>query len=118
MQATVPGGTPALAFEVKQQAGGRVPAARAETVFGRVPLVCGVLHIYLIHAVALIVGTLAGFDPRQLLPRWQNTIQRDGGYGLPIVYLVWVGVVPALYPASRWLAGLKARRREAWLSYL
>jgi hypothetical protein len=43
----------------------------------------------------------------------------DGwGYGLPVVYLVWVGVVLALYPACRWFAGVKARRREAWLSYL
>jgi hypothetical protein len=27
-------------------------------------------------------------------------------------------VVLALYPACRWFAGVKARRREAWLSYL
>ena len=40
------------------------------------------------------------------------------GYGLPVVYAVWVAVVLALYPACRWFADLKARRREAWLSYL
>jgi hypothetical protein len=29
-----------------------------------------------------------------------------------------VAVVLALYPVCRWFAALKARRREAWLSYL
>jgi len=43
----------------------------------------------------------------------------DGcGYGLPVVYLVWLGVVLILYPACRWFAGAKRRRRAAWLSYL
>jgi uncharacterized membrane protein len=93
------------------------PGARALIVFGRVPLFFYVLHLYLIHALALMVGTLAGFDPRSFLHLWLKN--PDGwGYGLPVVYLVWVGVVLALYPACRWFAGVKARRREAWLSYL
>jgi uncharacterized membrane protein len=94
---------------------GRV--ARAVTVFGRVPLFFYVLHLYLIHALALMVGVLAGFDPRQFLHLWMQ-LPEGWGYGLPVVYLVWVGVVLALYPACRWFAGVKARRREVWLSYL
>jgi uncharacterized membrane protein len=93
------------------------PGARALIVFGRVPLFFYVIHLYLIHALALTVGTLAGFDPRSFLFIWLKN--PDGwGYGLPVVYLVWAGVVLALYPACRWFAGVKARRREAWLSYL
>jgi hypothetical protein len=34
------------------------------------------------------------------------------------VYLVWIGVVVALYPACRWYAALKARRKDWWLSYI
>ena len=84
---------------------------------GRVPLFYYVLHLYLIHATALAVGTLAGFPPSAFLTVWLNL--PDGwGYPLPVVYLVWAGVVLALYPACRWFAGVKARRREAWLSYL
>jgi uncharacterized membrane protein len=93
------------------------PVARALIVFGRVPLFFYVLHIYLIHAAALVVGTLAGFDPRSFLQVWRF-YPEGWGYGLPVVYLVWAGVVLALYPACRWFAGVKARRREAWLSYL
>jgi hypothetical protein len=40
------------------------------------------------------------------------------GYSLATVYAVWVAVVLILYPACRWFAGVKGRRREAWLSYL
>jgi uncharacterized membrane protein len=95
----------------------RGPVARAVTVFGRVPLFFYVLHLALIHALALLVGTLAGFDPRSFLRVWMF-LPDEWGYGLPVVYLVWVGVVLALYPACRWFAGVKARRRDAWLSYL
>jgi hypothetical protein len=91
--------------------------ARALIVFGRVPLFFYVCHLYLIHALALVVGVLAGYDPRGFLTIWLR--MPDGwGYGLPVVYVVWAAVILALYPACRWFAGVKARRREAWLSYL
>lgn len=95
----------------------RGPLARAVTVYGRVPLFFYVVHLFLIHALALAVGTLAGFDPRSFLRVWLF-LPDEWGYGLPVVYLVWAGVVLALYPACRWFAGVKARRRDAWLSYL
>jgi len=40
------------------------------------------------------------------------------GYSLPVVYLVWAGIVIGFYPLCRWFAGVKARRSEWWLSYL
>jgi uncharacterized membrane protein len=95
----------------------RGPLARAVTVYGRVPLFFYVLHLFLIHALALLVGVLAGFEPRSFLRVWMF-LPESWGYGLPVVYLIWAGVVLALYPACRWFAGVKARRREAWLSYL
>jgi hypothetical protein len=33
------------------------------------------------------------------------------------VYLVWAGVVIALYPICSWFAEVKQRRSDAWLSY-
>jgi len=32
--------------------------------------------------------------------------------------MVWALVVAALYPLCRWVAGVKARRRNWWLSYV
>jgi hypothetical protein len=40
------------------------------------------------------------------------------GVGLPEVYVVWVLVVALLYPFCRWVAGVKARRRDWWLSFV
>jgi hypothetical protein len=40
------------------------------------------------------------------------------GFGLPVVYLVWLLVVAGLYPVCRRYATLKARSRAWWLSYL
>jgi hypothetical protein len=42
------------------------------------------------------------------------------GYGLGLtgVYVVWMLLIAILYPYCRWVAGVKARRRDWWLSYL
>lgn len=93
------------------------PVARFFTTIGRVPLFFYVLHLYLIHAAALAVGTLAGFAPGEFTGRWLK-LPEGWGYPLPVVYLVWAGVVLALYPACRWFAGVKARQRDPWLSYV
>ena len=42
----------------------------------------------------------------------------DIGFNLLVVYAVWLAILVALYPASRWFAEVKRRRREWWLSYL
>ena len=36
---------------------------------------------------------------------------------LPVVYVIWIGVVVAMYPLCRWFAAVKQRRAEGWLSY-
>jgi hypothetical protein len=43
---------------------------------------------------------------------------QDLGFQLPTVYAAWVLVLALLYPLYRWLAGIKSRRRDWWLSYL
>jgi len=91
--------------------------ARFIMVYGKVPLFYYVLHLFLIHALALTVALVSGFDLKPMLnafflfpPEW--------GFGLPIVYLVWIGVVLALYFPCRWFAGVKQRSRAWWISYL
>ena len=92
------------------------------TTFGRVPFWFYVLHIPVIHLCAVGLALLRyGF----LIP-WMtaNHPMMAGpppagyGYGLPMVYLVTLFVVTLLYPACRWMAGIKSRRRDPWLSYL
>jgi uncharacterized membrane protein len=84
---------------------------------GRVPFAFYVAHIYLIHLLAVAVGVAQGFEPRQMAVL---VAFLPAGYGvsLPLVYVVWVGVLVTLYPLCRWVADIKARRRDWWLSYL
>jgi hypothetical protein len=82
-----------------------------------VPFAFYVAHLYLIHAIAVAVGVAQGFQPRQLAV---PIAFLPAGYGLPLplVYVVWVLVLVTLYPLCRWVAGIKARRRDWWLSYV
>lgn len=99
------------------------PRARPFVVFGRVPLFYYLLHFPLIHLVALALSYARyGQGPWLFTgPPWGPGLMRafpEGyGYGLGVVYAVWVAVVLLLYPLCRWFAGVKRRRRDAWLSY-
>jgi hypothetical protein len=96
--------------------------ADAVTVFGRVPFFFYVLHIPLIHALALAVSWLRIGDVSPWLfadHPMGNPPPPDGyAWGLPLLYLVFLVAVALLYPLCRWWAGLKARRKDWWLSYL
>ena len=89
-------------------------------VFGRVPLFYYLLHLPIIHGLAV----LASYQQYGQATWWFANPDDPGGrpsdygYSLPVVYLVWLGVLLALYPICRWFADVKRRRRDAWLSYL
>lgn len=95
------------------------PVGRHLIVFGRVPLFYYLLHIPLIHGLTVLLAWLrygdAGFSFEHLLAARPP---ENFGYDLPVVYLIWAGVVMILYFPCRWFAGVKARHRTAWLSYL
>jgi uncharacterized membrane protein len=89
-------------------------------VFGRVPLFYYLLHLPLIHGLAVVVA-YARFGHAEWLfgnPFNPTVAPPTNGFDLPIIYLIWIAVVLALYPLCRWFAQLKQRRRDAWLSYL
>jgi uncharacterized membrane protein len=93
-------------------------------VFGRVPFFYYVIHLAVIHAVAIALNFLRyGWTNFLLLPAPSmgspaKLFPPDYGFSLWVVYGVWIGVVVMLYPVCRWYAGLKSRRREWWLSYV
>jgi uncharacterized membrane protein len=94
---------------------GRARLARPLVVFGRVPLFYYLLHVPLIHLMVAAVGRAEG---GAAMLRHPGHFPRGFGYGLPAVYLAWISAVLLLYPLCRWFAGVKARRRSRWLSYL
>jgi len=86
-------------------------------VFGRVPFAFYVTHVVLIHSLSVLLGVAQGFDVRQMLTLF---LFYPPGYGVPLpaVYLAWLLVIALLYPFCRWMAAVKTRRRDWWLSYL
>lgn len=101
----------------------RGPVASVLNTFGAVPFFFYVLHIYLIHLLAMAANAAFGRDVSGFLNYLVNgflTPERLAhlGFPLPGVYLAWIAVLVILYPACRYWQALKARRRDWWLSYL
>ena len=89
----------------------------ALVMFGRVPFAFYVAHFFIIHLLSVFLGVIQGFTVRQMMTAYRF-YPKGYGVGLPLVYAVWVLVVFLLYPFCRWVAGVKARRRDWWLSYV
>ncbi len=73
--------------------------------FGRVSLFFYVVHIYLIHFLALVALAISGWSWTEYIVTGEAFLsQRLTGFGFPlyVVYLVWVLVLLVLYPLSRW----------------
>jgi uncharacterized membrane protein len=97
-------------------------AARALALFGRVPFLYYVLHLPLIHGVAVLLALTRYGTVIPWLTANQPMLAPEPpagyGYGLAVVYAVTLIVVAILYVPCRWLAGVKERRRDRWLSFL
>ncbi len=95
------------------------PGGSALLIFGRVPMFFYVLHLYLIHWLAVLVAVLARQPARWL---FHGAVFTDTpaayGHGLAVVYVMWITVLVILYFPCRWFAALKQRRKDWWLSYL
>jgi uncharacterized membrane protein len=92
---------------------------RAILIYGRVPMFYYLLHIFLIHVMAVVVA-FAYHQPAAWLLQGGifQPLPAGYGHGLPFIYLVWITVVAILYLPCKWFADLKARRKDAWLSYI
>jgi uncharacterized membrane protein len=98
---------------------GAPPGSSALLIFGRVPMFFYILHLYLIHWLAVLVAVLTRQPVRWLFHGAIFTDTPQGyGHGLAFVYVMWLTVVVILYFPCRWFAGLKQRRKDWWLSYL
>ncbi|MGD0899835.1 MAG: heparan-alpha-glucosaminide N-acetyltransferase domain-containing protein [Thermoguttaceae bacterium] len=85
------------------------------SIFGRAPLFFYLLHLFVIHALA-VVFSLARYGRASWLfeyPSWNKDyadVYPEGyGYSLLVVYLVWVLVLAILYPCCRWYCAKRKR---------
>lgn len=96
---------------------------RPALVLGKVPMFYYIVHFTLLHFLAVIFclvryGSAHWMFESPDLGHYPFSPPPDWGYGLPVVYLLWVAIVFMVYPLSRWFAGVKQRRSDWWLSYL
>jgi uncharacterized membrane protein len=92
------------------------------TIYGRVPFFYYVLHFYLIHIVSLVFFISRGHsweEGAKGLPGFPfKFVQPGEGLSLGFTYLVWIGIVLALYPLCKWFSDYKKTHRQWWLSYV
>lgn len=92
------------------------------STFGRVPFFYYILHLYVIHLIAMLFAQLTGFGwQKMILDEWVTDSPALKGYGfsLAIVYLIWAGIIALLYPVCKKFDLYKQNHKEKqWLSYL
>ena len=86
--------------------------------YGRVPQFFYIVHIYVIHILALVALVISGH-------RWSEYVYSarafmsetlaDFGFALPVVYLVWVLVMVGMYPLCKWYRAYKKSHPELTL---
>jgi uncharacterized membrane protein len=106
-----------IALALTERARGRV--ANWLAVYGRVPLFFYVTHLFVAHALAVMLAFMQGGEWRRIpivnhperIPEWY-------GVSLPGVYIAWAVVVLLLYFPCRRFARMKDTRTDWWLRYL
>jgi uncharacterized membrane protein len=97
--------------------------SRVISVYGRVPMFYYLLHIFLIHLLAMLFTALFTNNDWKVWildqPLWFDESLKGNGFSLGVVYLVWAFVVISLYPLCKWYDQYKQSNKEKWwLSYL
>lgn len=96
------------------------PLGKVVRTFGSVPMAYYVMHLFVLHTMALLVAQFSG-QPDEWL-RWGGNFPVESpsayGFGLPVVYLVTGVALALLYCPCHWFARFKARRRAWWTRYL
>jgi hypothetical protein len=90
-------------------------------VFGKVPMFYYLLHIPLIHLLAILVNMIISGVAHQ---EWYNTapyvsVKPDDKWSLGLLYLVFFISVAILYFACKWYVEYKQNNRDKkWTSYI
>jgi uncharacterized membrane protein len=93
---------------------------RALEIFGRVPMWYYLMHLLVIHAVAIVVNAIRGQGFRN---DWFTTapyaqVPPEGTWNLGLLYVVWAACILILYPLSKWYANRKRANPAPWMKYI
>jgi uncharacterized membrane protein len=95
------------------------PLTRWLTVYGKVPLFYYLIHWYLIKGAMIGMMLVQGYQLGDLVIGPLSFGRPPGsGVTLPIVYLIWLGLVALLYPLCYWYERYKASHQNRLTRYL
>ena len=98
------------------------PLWRPLIVIGRAPMFFYLVHVPIIHALALGYSlTVFGVTDWLLTSPFdrgvEDVVPAGWGFGLPGVYAWWIVVMCLTYPLCKWFAEVKSQSKSAWFSY-
>ncbi|HEX9385850.1 MAG TPA: heparan-alpha-glucosaminide N-acetyltransferase domain-containing protein [Anaerolineales bacterium] len=109
-----------ILLSVIEAFGNRLP--KPAVVFGKVPFFFYIVHLYVIHALAIVWLVYEGRDWHQYILSARGIMSgalSNFGLSLGAVYFVWILVILLLYPICRWYQNYRANNpSKPWLSYL
>jgi uncharacterized membrane protein len=89
------------------------------SVFGGVPFFYYLAHLYTIRLLSLIAAELTGHGWQLMIQRQFDVDLKDFGFSLPVVYLIWIGIILLLFPICKRFDHYKQNHKDkGWLSYL
>jgi uncharacterized membrane protein len=96
---------------------------RVLEVYGRVPFFYFLLHLALIHFLAVLLAVITGSNWRWWFGEFPNAGVLAGrppgfGVGLLPIWCIWIFVVACCYPACKWYSHIRTHTRNRLLSYL
>jgi len=88
-------------------------------IFGKVPLFFYVIHLYLIHGLAILVVAISYPDSIRTITQADWTkLSMNYGVSMPLVYLIWIGVLILLYPMCLFYGRFRAKSKSKLASIL
>jgi uncharacterized membrane protein len=95
-------------------------AGRALEIFGRVPMWYYLMHLLVIHTVALVVNAMRGhgFNNGWFTTAPYTQVPPEGTWNLGLLYVVWAACILILYPLSKWYADRKRANPAPWMKYI
>jgi uncharacterized membrane protein len=93
---------------------------QAISVYGKAPLFYYILHFYLIHFILIILFFATGHSSGDIFDERLPFLFRPltFGFGLPVVYLIWLIIVVSLYWPCKWFIDYKREGNQWWLAYI
>src|SRR5215208_4200572 len=86
-------------------------------VFGRVPFFFYIIHLYVIHALAMLLLIYEGRDWSEYVLSARGIMSgtlSSFGLSLGAVYLVWILIIALLYPVCKWYQAYRGNNPSQW----